>query len=75
MIAESELGIMDDFGGPSAEVDAHIDAVLEKYKRFVNPGVTRLLQFAGFGDVEVSAAATRIRLSAAMLRSPRSTLP
>jgi putrescine aminotransferase len=55
MIAESELGIRDDFGGTAAEVEAHINAVLEKYKQYVNPGVTRLLQFAGFGDVEVSA--------------------
>jgi putrescine aminotransferase len=54
MIAESELGVMDDWGGTAA-VENHINAVLEKYKQYVNPGVTRLLQFAGFGDVEVSA--------------------
>jgi putrescine aminotransferase len=55
MIAESELGVTNEWGGTAAEVEAHINAVLEKYKQYVNPGVTRLLQFAGFGDLEVSA--------------------
>jgi putrescine aminotransferase len=57
MVAETELSITDDFNGPMAmaEAEAHINEVLEKYKQYVNPGVTRLLQFAGFGDLEVSA--------------------
>ena len=47
MVAETELSVTDDFGGPMAmaEAEAHINAVLEKYKQYVNPGVTRLLQF------------------------------
>ncbi len=39
----------------SPSVQAHIDSVIEKYRDFVNPGLTRLLQFGGFADVEASA--------------------
>ena len=41
------------FGGEDAQ--AHIDRVIEKYKQHINPGLARLLQFGGFGDVEESA--------------------
>ena len=37
------------------DVQAHIDGVIEKYRDYVNPGLTRLLQFGGFADVEAFA--------------------
>ncbi len=40
---------------PSPETLAEIDTVIGLTKDFVNPGLARLLQFGGFGDVEVSA--------------------
>lgn len=40
---------------PADERQAKIDAVVEKTKEYVNPGLARLMQFAGFGDVEVLA--------------------
>jgi putrescine aminotransferase len=35
--------------------DARINAVIEKYQEYVNPGLAALMRFAGFGDVEVTA--------------------
>jgi len=57
MVAETELTAVDDFGEATemALAEAHVNEVLEKYKQYVNPGFTRLLQFAGFGDLEVIA--------------------
>ncbi len=52
-IMERELGGMD--GGEQADVQAHIDGIIEKYKQHINPGLARLLQFGGFGDVEERA--------------------
>lgn len=52
-IMERELGAMD--GGEQADVQAHIDGIIEKYKQHINPGLARLLQFGGFGDVEDTA--------------------
>lgn len=40
-------------GEPQEDATAHIERVIEKYKQYVNPGLARLMQFAGFGDVEV----------------------
>ncbi len=37
------------------EVEAHIESIVEKYAEYVNPGLARLLQFAGFGDLEETA--------------------
>ena len=41
------------YGGEDAQ--ARIDRVIEKYKQHINPGLARLLQFGGFGDVEDTA--------------------
>ena len=35
--------------------EAHIAEVIEKYRQYINPGLARLLQFAGFADVEEKA--------------------
>ena len=40
---------------PAAEVEAHIESVIEKYKQYINPGYARLVQFGGFGDIEETA--------------------
>ena len=40
---------------PSPQASAEIDLVIGLTKDYVNPGLARLLQFGGFGDVEVSA--------------------
>lgn len=40
---------------PSPDMERHINAVIEKYKQHVNPGLARLLQFGGFGDLEETA--------------------
>ncbi len=42
-------------GAPSTKTLAEIDTVIGLTKDFVNPGLARLLQFGGFGDVETSA--------------------
>jgi len=33
----------------------YIESIIEKYREYVNPGLARLMEFAGFGDVEESA--------------------
>ena len=35
--------------------EARIDALIEKTKNYINPGLSRLMQFGGFGDVEGTA--------------------
>ena len=35
--------------------EARIAAVIEKYRQYINPGLARLLQFAGFADIEEKA--------------------
>ncbi len=53
-ILEQDLpGFMDE------DAQAHIDRVIEKYKQHINPGLARLLQFGGFGDVEDIGAGLR----------------
>jgi putrescine aminotransferase len=37
------------------DTEQHIDAVIEKYRRYVNPGLASLMRFGGFGDVEYEA--------------------
>ena len=46
---------MPDPPAPSVEILAQIDEIIGLTKDYVNPGLARLLQFGGFGDVEVSA--------------------
>lgn len=46
-----------------ADTEAHIDEVIEKYSKYVNPGLTKLLQFGGFGDVEVEALGCEVKLA------------
>src|SRR5579875_1876483 len=41
--------------GFSLEGEAYVEAIIERYRQYVNPGLARLMQFGGFGDVEVSA--------------------
>lgn len=38
-----------------SDVEVRIDQVIEKYKQFINPGLARLMQFGGFGEVEETA--------------------
>jgi len=45
----------DEFGELSPQVEAHIDGVIERYREYVNPGLAKLMQFGGFGDVEAEA--------------------
>ena len=49
-VMEAELVGMDD-----EDAHARIDRVIERYKQHINPGLARLLQFGGFGDVEETA--------------------
>lgn len=48
-------------GMTPAEMEAHIDRVVQKYKEHVNPGLGRLLQFGGFGDLEEQAEGCLLR--------------
>jgi len=48
-------GTMEEFYEPDAATQIRIDAVIAKTKDYVNPGLSRLMQFGGFGDVEASA--------------------
>src|SRR5271166_2967740 len=52
MIVESELAGVGEVREIGEDVEAHINGVIDKYRQFVNPGLTRLLQFGGFGDLE-----------------------
>ena len=36
-------------------MESHIETVMETYAEFVNPGLARLMQFGGFGDIEETA--------------------
>ncbi len=40
---------------------ARIDSVIENYNLYVNPGLSKLMQFAGFGDVEESASGVTLQ--------------
>lgn len=46
---------------PERGVEAHIEEVIGLYRDYISPGIARLLQFAGFGDLEVSAQGCTIR--------------
>ncbi|HLV79587.1 MAG TPA: aminotransferase class III-fold pyridoxal phosphate-dependent enzyme [Chthonomonadaceae bacterium] len=37
------------------DAGGYIASIIEKYKEYVNPGLARLMEFAGFGDVEETA--------------------
>ena len=50
----SDIG-MDGFDVPDDTVQAGIDAIIDKTKQYVNPGLSTLMQFGGFGDVEATA--------------------
>ena len=45
----------DETGEVSPQVEAHIDGVIERYRDYINPGLAKLMQFGGFGDVEAEA--------------------
>lgn len=53
MIVEERFLTGEESFGPSEATLAHVESVMEKYRQYVNPGLTRLMQFGGFGDVEV----------------------
>jgi putrescine aminotransferase len=55
MIVEESWGAAGDYVEPCPDVQAYIDSIVEKAKDYVNPGLSRLLQFGGFGDVEETA--------------------
>ena len=46
---------MTELAAPSRDALAEIDRIIGLTKDYVNPGLARLLQFGGFGDVEESA--------------------
>jgi putrescine aminotransferase len=39
----------------TAAAEARIAAVIARYREYVNPGLARLMQFGGFGDIEETA--------------------
>ncbi len=41
--------------------ESRIEAVIEDYQEYVNPGLASLMKFAGFGDVEVEAQGCYLR--------------
>jgi putrescine aminotransferase len=41
--------------------EARIDAAIERYQRYVNPGLANLMKFGGFGSLEASADGSIIR--------------
>ena len=43
------------FEEDNEEAEARIESVMERYRRHLNPGLARLLQFAGFADIEETA--------------------
>src|SRR5579862_1688087 len=55
MLAEQELALADLPAPAEPSVEARIEEVIAKYRDYVNPGLARLMQFGGFGDVEVEA--------------------
>jgi len=46
---------LDSYGIPDDTIQAEIDSVIDKTKQYVNPGLSMLMQFGGFGDVEATA--------------------
>ncbi len=50
----------------SPQTEAHIDGVIERYRDYVNPGLAKLMQFAGFADVEVEAQGCVIKTASGM---------
>ncbi len=49
---------MDEFDELDSETNARIEGVIERTKDYINPGLSRLMQFGGFGDVESTAEGT-----------------
>ncbi len=45
---------------PTPEAAARIAQVMDEYRDHVNPGLARLMQFAGFADVEATASGTTL---------------
>jgi putrescine aminotransferase len=45
----------------SVDPSGYVDSVIEKYQRYVNPGLAALMKFGGFGDVEVEAEGCLLR--------------
>ena len=41
--------------------DAQIEAVIQQYQSYINPGLASLMKFGGFGDVEVTAEGCVLR--------------
>ncbi len=50
---------VEDAGNQSSQ--HRIDSIIDKYNLYVNPGLSKLMQFAGFGDVEESTLGTVLR--------------
>ena len=51
----SAIEVMFEESEMSPETEAHIDGVIERYRDYINPGLAKLMQFGGFGDVEAEA--------------------
>jgi putrescine aminotransferase len=45
----------------SDATEARVEAVIDKYRQYVNPGLANLMKFGGFGDVEVQTEGCVIR--------------
>ncbi len=43
------------------DTEAYIDAIIDKYQSYVNPGLASLMRFGGFGDVEETAQGCVLR--------------
>ena len=47
------------------ESTEHVDQVIGQYRNFINPGLAKLMSFAGFGDVEECAEGSTITTASA----------
>jgi putrescine aminotransferase len=56
-----EQVLEEDFFDMSPEAEAQIAQVVAQYRDHVNPGLAKLMQFGGFGDVEVEAQGCYVR--------------
>ncbi|HLK61244.1 MAG TPA: aspartate aminotransferase family protein [Chthonomonadaceae bacterium] len=61
MVVEEIIRMQSESPLSEEEAQARIEAIMEKFKAYGNPGLARLMQFAGFGDVETSGEGCVLR--------------
>lgn len=52
MIMEENVTTQADFAELSPDSETYVESIIEKYRDYLNPGLAKLMQFGGFGDVE-----------------------